>query len=152
MPGKEEEYKGIIRHGAKLLYAFAEASVPKGNIIIRKAFGGAYIAMNSKHLGAEEVFAWPTAEIAVMGAKSAVSLLYGKLMQEMSADEAKVFYSKKMQEYTQMASDLKFGLEQGYIDHVIHPEETRKALSDWLSMKSRTVRGGIKKKHGGIPL
>ena len=152
MPGKEEEYKGIIRHGAKLLYAFAEASVPKGNIIIRKAFGGAYIAMNSKHLGAEEVFAWPTAEIAVMGARSAVSLLYGKKIKEMSGEEAREFYDEKVQEYTQMASDLKFGLEQGYIDHVIHPEETRKALSDWLRTSSHINRRGIRKKHGDIPL
>lgn len=152
MPGKEEEYKGIIRHGAKLLYAFAEASVPKGNIIIRKAFGGAYIAMNSKHLGAEEVFAWPTAEIAVMGAKSAVSLLYGKKIKEMPKDQAKEFYDEKVQEYTQMASDLKFGMEQGYIDHVIYPEETRKALSDWLRTSSHANRIGMRKKHGDIPL
>ena len=126
--------------------------MPKGNIIIRKAFGGAYIAMNSKHLGAEEVFAWPTAEVAVMGAKSAVSLLYGKKIKEMPKDQAKEFYDEKVQEYTQMASDLKFGLEQGYIDHVIHPEETRKALSDWLRTSNRTNRRGIRKKHGDIPL
>ena len=131
---------------------FAEASVPKGNNIIRKAFGGAYIAMNSKHLGAEEVFAWPTAEIAVMGAKSAVSLLYGKKIKDMPQDQAKVFYDEKVQEYTQMASDLKFGLEQGYIDHVIHPEETRKALSDWLRTSGHVSRRGIRKKHGDIPL
>ena len=155
MPGSEQEYKGIIRHGAKLLYAFAEATVPKLNVVVRKAFGGAYIAMNSKHLGADKVFAWPSAQIAVMGEGGAVEILYAKQIKALSDGEKEAFIKDKQEEYKKNVIGYSFGLERGYIDAVIKPKETRDKLYKAL-VEARRTRNSKRvrpiRKHGNIPL
>lgn len=151
MPSLEEEKKGIIRHGAKLLYAYSEASVPKINIILRKAFGGAYIAMNSKHLGADFVYAWPSAQIAVMGADGAIDLLFDK---EISSKEDKaLFRQKKIEEYNEKFVNPYIAASFGYIDEVINPEDTRKIVFEaLLSLKEKKEFIKIEKKHSNMPL
>ncbi len=153
MPGLDQEQKGIIRHGAKILFAFSEATVPKINIIIRKSFGGAYIAMNSKHIGADFVFAWPNAEIAVMGAEGAVDILYGKLISS-DPDPEKV-RDEKIQEYKNTFMKPEFSAKDGYIDAIIKPSETRKYIYNSLAVYSNSRKEivyKIPKKHGNIPL
>ena len=156
LPGVSQETKGIIRHGAKLLYAFSEATVPKINIILRKAYGGAYIAMNSKHLGADYVIAWPTAEVAVMGEDGAVEILYAKELKNLSGKEKTDFLDKKKAEYKAEVINYKHGLEMGYIDQVIKPSETRETvvalLNDALRKKKLRKAKILRKKHGNIPL
>ncbi len=144
LPGTAQEFGGIIKHGAKLLYAFAEATVPKITIITRKAYGGAYDVMSSKHIGTDVNYAYPTAEIAVMGPDGAVNIIYRNL----SEDERK----EKVDEYrTNFASPYK-AAELGYIDEIIYPHETRKKILQALEMTKNKIDNSQAKKHGNIPL
>lgn len=146
MPSVDEEEKGIIRHGAKILFAYAEATVTKITVVIRKAYGGAYIAMGSKELGADIVLAWPTAEIAVMGAEAAVDILYHKEVDNK-------IRQKKVEEYTYEFINNKMALKEGYIDKEIEPNNMRKEIFDALNMlKNKKDLKKIPKKHGNIPL
>ncbi len=150
IPGPDEEQKGIIRHGAKLIYAYAEATVPKVTIVIRKAYGGAYIAMCSKHLGADFVFAWPTAEIAVMGAEGAVQILFPKDIQN---DPEGNFAKQKIQEYKTLFMQPETAAERGYITEVIEPGKSRaKIASCFAFLSTKTATRALNKKHGNIPL
>ena len=146
----EEEQKGIIRHGAKLIYAYSEATVPKVTVITRKAYGGAYIAMCSKHLGADFVFAWPTAEIAVMGAEGAIQILYAKQLKDPSQAQ---MVQEKTEEYKNTIMTPKIAAKQGYISGIIEPEETRgKILSCFKFLEEKRDTAQPEKKHGNIPL
>ncbi len=150
IPGPEEEQKGIIRHGAKVIYAYSEASVPKVTVIIRKAYGGAYIAMCSKHLGADFVYAWPASEIAVMGAEGALGILYAK---EMKDPAQAAFVAEKSAEYKQTIMTPKIAAQRGYISEVINPEETRAQVAQSFAvLENKTSMDKPLKKHGNIPL
>jgi len=145
LPGTAQEYGGIIKHGAKLLYAFAEATVPKITLITRKAYGGAYDVMSSKHIGADVNYAYPTAEIAVMGPDGAVNIIYkGKLSEEEKA--------KAVQEYRDNFASPYKAAQLGYIDEIIKPKETRKKLIQALEMTQTKSKVNPAKKHGNIPL
>ncbi|MBX3071464.1 MAG: acyl-CoA carboxylase subunit beta [Thermomicrobiales bacterium] len=150
LPGARQEYDGIIRHGSKLLYAFAEATVPKVTVITRKAFGGAYVVMNSKHIGADFNVAWPTAEIAVMGAEAAVGLLFRK---ELAAHADPVGRRGELiDDYEELFASPYQAAQRGYIDGVIAPAETRRWLIRSLEI-ARTKRVSVPaRKHGNIPL
>lgn len=150
LPGVKQEHNGIIRHGAKLLYAFAEATVPKINIITRKAYGGAYIAMNSKHLGADLVFAWPTAEIAVMGPDGAANIIFKKEIGE--SENPIEFRKQKIQEYRDKFSNPYVAAARGYVDDVIEPATTRQRIASALDMLASKRETRPAKKHGNIPL
>ncbi len=150
LPGVAQEHNGIIRHGAKLLYAFSEATVPKINVIVRKAYGGAYIAMNSKHLGADIVFAWPTAEIAVMGPSGAANIIFRKDIAE-SADPITA-RQEKIDEYTEKFANPYIAASRGYVDDVIEPDSTRPRLISALEMLMSKRETRPSKKHGNIPL
>jgi len=150
LPGVGQEHSGIIRHGAKLLYAFSEATVPKINVIVRKAYGGAYIAMNSKHLGADMVFAWPTAEIAVMGPEGAANIIFKKDIAQ-SEDPIK-FRAEKIQEYRDKFSNPYIAAARGYVDDVIEPARTRIHIASALEMLVSKRETRPSKKHGNIPL
>lgn len=153
MPGVDEERKGIIRHGAKLVYAYSEATVPKINIILRKAYGGAYIAMSSKHVGADFVFAWPSAEIAVVGAEGAVEVLFHKQLDVMNEEEAISFRKDKSQEYRLKFSNPKFAAQAGYVDEIIEPSKTRIAIIKSLKqLQYKEEFGNIEKKHSCMPV
>lgn len=150
LPGYDQESGGIIRNGAKLLYAFSEATVPKVNVIMRKAYGGAYIAMNSKHIGADFVFAWPKAEIAVMGADGAVEILYGR---ELAGDESGELKRKLVGEYATEYLTPNYASRSGYVDEIIDPDETEsKVIAAFEILKSKTSSSPYPKKHGNIPL
>jgi acetyl-CoA carboxylase carboxyltransferase component len=149
-PGVEQEYNGIIRHGAKLLFAFSEATVPKINVITRKAYGGAYIAMNSKHLGADIVYAWPTAEIAVMGAEGAANIIF---RQDIADSEDPIsFRAEKIEEYRNKFSNPYVAASKGYVDDVIDPAATRTYIVSALEMLQSKREDRPRKKHGNIPL
>lgn len=150
MPGTDQEWHGIIRHGAKLLYAYCEATVPKITVITRKAYGGAYDVMNSKHIRGDMNFAWPTAEIAVMGAKGAVEIIFKKEIDKAADKEAA--FAQKVQEYTDKFANPYSAAERGYIDDVILPDETRSRIIRALEMLETKVDKNPKKKHGNIPL
>ena len=152
LPGVTQELNGIIRHGAKLLYAYSEATVPKFTVVCRKDYGGAYLAMSSSHLGADMVFAWPTAEIAVMGAKGAVEVIstYRKDISEAEDKAAKT--QEKIDEYEKAFSVPYLAAERGYIDEVILPSETRERLVMALETLSSKSEALPPKKHGNIPL
>ncbi|MBR6484495.1 MAG: methylmalonyl-CoA carboxyltransferase [Clostridiales bacterium] len=150
MPGSNQEHNGIIRHGAKLLYAFSEASVPKISIIMRKAYGGAYIAMNSKGLGADVVYAWPIAEIAVMGASGAVSIIGRKAIADAEDKEAKK--QELIDEYNEKFMNPYVAARNGYVDEVILPSETRSRIISALEMLKDKYEDRPYKKHGNIPL
>lgn len=150
LPGVKQEHSGIIRHGAKLLYAFSEATVPKVNVIVRKAYGGAYIAMNSKHLGADVVLAWPTAEIAVMGPEGAANIIFKKEI-GMAPDPIS-YRQEKIQEYRDKFSNPYIAAARGYVDDVIEPAETRQRLAAVLDMLAGKRETRPPKKHGNIPL
>lgn len=153
LPGKDQEYKGIIRHGAKLLYAYSEATTIKINVILRKAYGGAYIAMSSKHLRADFVYAWPTAEIAVMGADGAVGILYGKKMKTMNDAQKASFRQEKIDEYNDAFMTPHVAAAQGYVDEIIKPEATRERIyGDIMMLSDKKPLTAITKKHGNIPL
>lgn len=150
IPGPQEEQKGIIRHGAKVIYAYSEASVPKISVIIRKAYGGAYIAMCSKHLGADFVYAWPASEIAVMGAEGAIGILYAK---ELADPNKAAEIAEKTAEYKTEIMTPKIAAKRGYVSEVINPEDTRKRIADSLEvLLNKTSMDKPLKKHGNIPL
>lgn len=149
LPGKDQEYGGIIRKGAKLLYAYSEASVPLISVIMRKAYGGAYLAMSSKSLGADFVLAWPQAEIAVMGAEGAASIVFKKEID--AADDPSAKRLEKIDEYRAEFANPYKAAERGYVDCVIMPEETRKALCQALAVIESKRDTRPAKKHGVIP-
>ena len=150
LPGTEQEYGGIIKHGAKLLYAYAEATVPKVTVITRKAYGGAYCVMGSKHLRTDINFAYPTAEIAVMGAEGAVNILYRRDLAE-SADPEPL-RREKIAELRERFDNPYTAAERGWIDEVIEPRQTRKKLISALRMLEKKADLTPPKKHGNIPL
>ena len=150
LPGIGQEYSGVIRHGAKLLYAFSEATVPKINIIVRKAYGGAYIAMNSKHLGADMVFAWPSAEIAVMGPDGAANIIFRKEIA--GAEDPVIARNQKIEEYRDKFSNPYVAAARGYVDDVIDPATTRIRLINALEMLASKRENRPSKKHGNVPL
>ncbi len=150
LPGVHEEHGGIIRHGAKLLYAYSEATVPKLNVIVRKAYGGAYIAMSSKHLGADAVFAWPTAEIAVMGPDGAANIIFKKDIAESSDPIAT--RAEKIEEYRTKFANPFEAAKLGFVDDVIEPDSTRPRLIAALEMLASKRESVPAKKHGNIPV
>lgn len=150
LPGTDQEWNGIIVHGAKLLYAFSEATVPRITVITRKAYGGAYDVMNSKHIGADFNYAWPSAEIAVMGAKGASEIIFRKEIHDAENPEAKL--AEKEAEYAEKFANPFRAARRGFIDEVIMPEETRRKLIKAFSMLKNKKVKGPKKKHGNIPL
>src|SRR5947209_8653046 len=150
LPGTEQEFGGIIRHGAKLLYAYAEATVPKITVITRKAYGGAYCVMGSKHLRTEVNFAYPTAEIAVMGPEGAVNILYRREIA--AAEDPEGVRTAKIDEYRERFASPFIAAERGYIDDVIEPHETRAKVIRALRMLANKVDTVPRKKHGNIPL
>jgi acetyl-CoA carboxylase carboxyltransferase component len=150
LPGTQQEFGGIIRHGAKLLYAFAEATVPRMTVITKKAYGGAYLVMNSKHLRADVSFAWPTAEIAVMGAEGAVNVVFRKEIEKAADPEAR--RAELITEYRDKFSTPYAAAERGFIDDVIEPAETRPRLIKALRMLSTKRETIPARKHGNIPL
>jgi propionyl-CoA carboxylase beta chain len=152
LPGTAQEYGGIIRHGAKLLYAFAEASVPKMTVILRKAYGGAYDVMCSKHLGADLNLAWPTAEIAVMGADGAVNILFRREIDGAPAGDRDALRAKLVGEYQAEFLNPYLAAERGYIDEVIDPASTRARLVAGLKILATKREDRPPKKHGNIPL
>ncbi len=150
LPGTDQEWRGVIRHGAKLLYAFCEATVPKVTVILRKAYGGAYDVMNSKHVRGDINLAWPSAEIAVMGAQGAAEIIFKK---EIDAAEDKVQALKeKVDEFTEKFANPYLAAERGFIDDIIEPKETRKKLIYYFGIAETKVDTNPKKKHGNIPL
>ncbi len=150
LPGSNQEHNGIIRHGAKLLYAFAEATVPKITIILRKAYGGAYCVMNSRHMRADVVYAWPNAEIAVMGPKGAVEIVFRKEVKD--AENVEKIIAEKEQEYKDRFANPFKAAEKGYIDDVIEPAATRFRIIRSLEMLATKKDSNPPRKHGNIPL
>ena len=150
LPGSNQEQNGIIRHGAKLLYAFAEATVPKITVILRKAYGGAYIVMNSSSMGADIVYAWPSAEIAVMGPKGAVEIVFHKDVKE--ADDPIKVAAEKEEEYRNKFANPYVAAQKGYIDDIIEPAQTRFRIIRSLEMLATKRVSNPPKKHGNIPL
>ncbi len=151
MPGTKQEHGGIIRRGAKLLYAYAEATVPKITLITRKAIGGAYICMNSKGMGADVVFAWPIAQTAVLGAEGAVDILYGRKLSEERDDGTR--RAQLIEEYEKEYMNPYIAAKRGFIDEVILPEETREKLADsFKALKDKKIDNQSHKRHGNIPL
>ena len=149
LPGVDQEHAGVIRHGAKLLYAYSEATVPKITVILRKAYGGGYIAMNSRHLQADFVFAWPQAEIAVMGPEGAANVIFRKEIME--AENPEEMRQLKIQEYKDKFANPYVAAAKGYIDAVIEPAETRKCLIHALEVAQRKSVLRPEKKHGIPP-
>ena len=148
LPGTVQEYNGIIKNGAKMLYAYAEATVPKVTIITRKAYGGAYCVMSSKHLRGDINYAWPTAEIAVMGAKGAVEVLYNNYFQE----DRDAFLAEREREYTELVANPLVAAKRGYIDDIIEPARTRPRIINALKLLKDKQDSNPVKKHGNIPL
>jgi propionyl-CoA carboxylase beta subunit len=158
LPGTAQEYGGIIKHGAKLLYAFAEATVPKVTVITRKAYGGAYCVMASKHIRTDVNYAWPSAEIAVMGPEGAVDIVYkreldragnGSTLKEAERESAR---NGKIEEFRERFANPYVAAERGFVDAVIQPRETRKKLIQALAMLETKRDKNPSKKHGNIPL
>ncbi len=150
LPGTAQEWGGIIRHGAKLLYAYAEATVPKLTVITRKAYGGAYDVMSSKHIRADFNFAWPTAEVAVMGPESAVNIIFRKELDEAADSEAQ--RSQLIADYRQRFANPYVAAERGYVDDVIEPRRTRRVLADALETALTKRERRPPRKHGNLPL
>lgn len=150
LPGTDQEWNGIIRHGAKLLYAFCEATVPKITLITRKAYGGAYDVMNSKHIRGDFNFAWPSAEIAVMGPKGAVEIIFKKEISTSKNPDEEL--EKKLAEYIEKFANPYIAAERGYLDDIIPPRETKKRIIHALQLLKTKVDQNPKKKHGNIPL
>ena len=151
LPGTEQEYGGIIRHGAKLLYAYCEATVPRIQIITRKGYGGAYVVMNSKSIGADLAYAWPSAEIAVMGAQGAVNIIFRKEIAE-AGDKGAERTTELIEEYTERFANPYNAAERGYVDDVIEPRETRRVLVRGLEMLRTKKEQLPQRKHGNVPL
>lgn len=150
LPGTDQEWNAIISNGAKLLYAFCEATVPRITVITRKAYGGAYDVMNSKHIGADMNYAWPSAEIAVMGAKGAAEIIFKKEIS--SAEDPNARWIEKEKEYSDLFANPYRAAERGFIDEVIEPSQTRKKLIKAFKMLENKVVNNPRKKHGNIPL
>ena len=150
MPGPEQEHGGIIRHGAKLLYAFSEATVPRITVIVRKAYGGAYLVMNSKHIHCDINYAWPTAEIAVMGARGASEVIYRREIKAAADSDAKL--AEKMEAYRDHHMNPFIAAKRGYIDDVIFPRDTRHRLIRTLQVLESKPSSRPNRKHGNIPL
>jgi propionyl-CoA carboxylase beta chain len=150
LPGTEQEYGGIIRHGAKLLFAFAEATVPKVTVITRKAYGGAYCVMASKHIRTDVNYAWPTAEIAVMGPEGAVDIVYKRELD--AAGNREQVRSEKIEEFRDRFANPYVAADRGFVDAIIQPRETRKKLIQALAMLENKRDKNPPKKHGNIPL
>ncbi|MEM1844694.1 MAG: carboxyl transferase domain-containing protein, partial [Ignisphaera sp.] len=156
VPGTYQEHRGIIRHGAKIIYAYSEATVPKITVIVRKAYGGAYIALGSKHLGADMVFAWPTAEIAVMGPEAAAEVIWRKKLDAITdPSEREKMLQKLAEEYREKLAKPYYAASRGYVDMVIEPSVTRPMIVKTLEflLSKREIRLRIPpKKHGLMPL
>ena len=150
LPGVSQEYGGIISHGAKLLYAYAEATVPKITVITRKAFGGAYVAMGSKHLGADVNFVWPGGAIAVMGGHQAVNIINRRELQ--SAEDQDAVRAELVADYQTRFEHPYIAAAKGYVDDVIDPRETRQRIARALRMLQSKAESPLAKKHGNIPL
>jgi acetyl-CoA carboxylase carboxyltransferase component len=150
LPGVDQEYGGIIRHGAKLLYAYCESTVPRIQVIVRKAYGGAYVVMNSKSIGADLAFAWPSAELAVMGPQGAVEIVYRRELQ-MAADPA-ARRAELVAEYTERYANPYAAAERGYVDDVIDPAETRQKVAAGFAMLRSKREELPRRKHGNMPL
>jgi acetyl-CoA carboxylase carboxyltransferase component len=150
LPGIDQEHGGIIRHGAKLLYAFCEATVPKMTIVTRKAYGGAYCVMNSKHIRSDLNLAWPTAEIAVMGAEGAVNIIFRRELTE--AEDPVARRAELVADYSERFANPYAAARHGYIDDVIEPSETRPRLINALNMLQNKRDHNPPKKHGNMPL
>lgn len=150
LPGTAQEFGGVIRNGAKILYAFAEATIPKVTVITRKAYGGAYCVMSSKHLRGDINYAWPTAEIAVMGARGAAGVLYGKEAQK--APDPGAFLTEKEKEYHDTVANPYIAAQRGYIDDIIEPSKTRARIIRSLGLLQNKRDTNPMKKHGNIPL
>ena len=150
LPGTDQEWRGIIRHGAKLLYAYCEATVPKLTVITRKAYGGAYDVMSSKHIRADFNVAWPTAEVAVMGPEGAVNIVFRKELEESADSEAR--RRELIEEYRDQFANPYVAAERGYVDDVIEPRRTRPVLIDALETALTKREPRPRRKHGNIPL
>ena len=150
LPGTAQEFGGIIRHGAKLLYAYAEATVPKITVITRKAYGGAYCVMGSKHLRTDVNLAWPSAEIAVMGAEGAVNIVYRREL--LAAQDQNAVRQAKTDEFRERFANPFIAAEHGFLDDVIEPRQTRPRIIRALRMLETKVDTMPRKKHGNIPL
>jgi acetyl-CoA carboxylase carboxyltransferase component len=150
LPGTVQENAGIIRHGAKLLYAYCEATVPRIQVIVRKAFGGAYIVMDSRSIGTDLSLAWPTNEIAVMGAEGAVNVVHRRELAA-TTDPARL-RSELAGEYTRQLVHPYFAAERGFVDDVIDPAHTRAAVANGLAMLRDKAKASPRRKHGNIPL
>lgn len=149
LPGVDQEHAGVIRHGAKVLYAYSEATVPKLTVILRKAYGGGYIAMGSRHLRSDFVFAWPGAEIAVMGPEGAANIIFRKEI--MAAEDPEDMRKKKVKEYKEKFANPYVAAAKGYVDSVIEPDETRKMLIHAIDVAKNKAISGPRKKHGIPP-
>lgn len=152
LPGTDQEYGGIIRHGAKMLYAYCEATVPKITLILRKAYGGAYIGMCNKELGADMVMAWPSAQIAVMGASGAVNIISSVKREIRNADDPAQVRAEKIAEYEETFNNPYVAASLGYVDDIIEPASTRQRVISALDMLSTKRESLPAKKHGNIPL
>jgi propionyl-CoA carboxylase beta chain len=152
LPGTDQEWNGIIRRGAKLIYAYAEATVPKVTVITRKAYGGAYDVMGSKHLGADVNIAWPTAQIAVTGAQGAVNILYRKEIKGLEGDELAAKRAELQQDYEDTLCNPYIAADRGYIDAVVPPSHTRGYVGRSLRLLETKREQGPARKHGNIPL
>jgi len=150
LPGTEQEWNGIIKHGSKLLYAFCEATVPKVTVITRKAYGGAYDVMNSKHIRGDFNFAWPSAEIAVMGPKGAVEIIFKKEIDKSPDPENEL--EKKLSDYIEKFANPYKAAERGYLDDIIEPKDTKLRLYEAFTLLKTKVDKNPPKKHGNIPL
>ena len=152
LPGTQQEWGGIIKHGAKLLFAFAEATVPKITVITRKAYGGAYCVMSSKHIRTDANFAWPTAEIAVMGPEGAVNIVYKRELDKAPEAEREKLRKEKVEEFRERFANPYVAAERGYIDAIIEPAQTRAKLITTLQALATKIDTNPRKKHGNIPL
>lgn len=150
LPGVGQEHGGVIRHGAKLLYAYSEATVPKVTVITRKAYGGAYVVMSSKFLGTDVTYAWPSAEIAVMGAEGAVNILFKK--QITSASDPEQERLKLVNDYRDRFNNPYYAARAGYVDDIIEPRETRPKIIASLAALRDKVSFAPQRKHGNIPV
>lgn len=149
-PGVKQEHGGIIRHGAKILFAYSEATVPKLTIILRKAYGGAYVALNSKSIGADLVYAWPNAEIAVMGPQGAANIIFAKEI--INSENPELTRQQKIEEYRAKFANPYVAAARGMVDDVIDPRETRIKIIQALEMLRNKKESRPYKKHGNIPL
>jgi methylmalonyl-CoA decarboxylase subunit alpha len=152
LPGTHQEWGGIIRHGAKLLWSYSEATVPKLTVVTRKNYGGSYIAMSSQHLGADFVYAWPAAEIAVMGAQGAANIISSYRQEIKASDNPAETRKKKIEEYEEAFNNPYIAAERGYVDAVIRPSETRARLIDSLEIMATKSEASPPKKHGNLPV